>query len=132
MTCIEIVKTPWDIDQDDNDQPRYRVNEWYIYIYWRYFKGFNNWRAVDLVTTSIPSTMKENAYEIILYGIKVWTNERILKGKFGATRTNDKAMQGYYLIEWLSESYTVQENIVMNEVDMHQDLGKQFRCNEYR
>ena len=48
------------------------------------------------------------------------------------TRTNDKAMQGYYLIEWLSESYTVQENIVMNEVDMHQDLGKQFRCNEYR
>ena len=44
-------------------------------------------------------------------------NERILIGTFGAMRTNDEATQGYYLVEWLSEPYIMQENTVMKGVD---------------
>ena len=47
-------------------------------------------------------------------------NERILIGTFGATRTNDEATQEHYLVKWITELYTVQENTVMKGVETHQ------------
>ena len=47
-------------------------------------------------------------------------NERILIGTFGAMRTIDEATQGYHLVKWITESYTVQEDTVMLGVDPHQ------------
>ena len=44
-------------------------------------------------------------------------NEWILIGKFGAMGANNEATQGYYLVEWMSESYTVHKNKVINGVD---------------
>ena len=40
-------------------------------------------------------------------------NECILAGTFGVMRTNDEATQGYYLVKWITEPYTVQEDTVM-------------------
>ena len=78
----------------DRKQPRYRVNK--RCLYWRNFTGNNNWRVVDLVSTNDTPEEEEKVYEIILHGIDVRMNERILIGTFGAMRTNDEATQGYY------------------------------------
>ena len=44
-------------------------------------------------------------------------NERILIGTFGAMRTDDEATQGYYLVKWITEPYTIQEDILMKGVE---------------
>ena len=60
-----------------------------------------------MITTNVTSAEKEKVYEIVLHGIEAKINERILIGHFGAMKTNNEATQRYYLVEWLSEPYTV-------------------------
>ena len=74
--------------------------------------GYKNWRVVDLVTTNVTPEEEEKI------GARI--NERILIGTFGAMRTNDKATQGYYLVKWITEPYTVQEDTVMMRVEPQQ------------
>ena len=97
LTCLEMLKTPWDKEFNDQSQPRYRINEWCLY--WKNFKGYNNWRVVDLITTNIATEDEAAIYETILHGIEVRMNERILIRTFGATRTDDEATQGSYLVK---------------------------------
>ena len=71
---------------------------------------------VDLATTSIATEDEESIYETILHGIEVRMNERILIGTFDAMKTDDETTQGYYLVKWITEPYTVQEDIIMKGV----------------
>ena len=127
LSCLEILKIPWGTYLDNKEQPQYGVNEWYIY--WRNFKGYNNWRVVDLITTNITSEDEEKVYEIILYGIEARMNERILIGNFGAKRTNDEATQGYYFVKWITELYIVKENTVVKGVEpQHNPFARKMIC----
>ena len=106
-----MLKTPYDIDLDDKDQARCGINDQCIYR--RKFEGYKNWRVVDLVITNVTSTGKEKVHGIILHDIMTRMNERIFIGKFGAMRANTEATQRYYLVEWLTKLYTMQENTVV-------------------
>ena len=72
---------------------------------------------VDLATINIATEDEEAIYEIILHGIEARMNERILIGTFGAIRTDDEATQGYYLVKWITEPYTVLEDKIMKGVE---------------
>ena len=41
----------------------------------------------------------------------------IKEGKIGAFSMEDKETSGYYLVEWRSEAYTLQEDTVLTEFD---------------
>ena len=101
LTWSETLKILCGIDFNHKDQLRYGVNE--RCIYWIKFKGYNNWKVLDLVTTNITSAEKEKVFEIILHGIETIINERIFTGTVGTMKTNDKVMQGCYLVECLTE-----------------------------
>ena len=75
---------------------------------------------VNLVTTNIATEDKEAIYETILHGIDSRMNEQILIETFGAMRTDDQATQEYYLVKWITEPYTVQEDIIMKAVEPQQ------------
>ena len=49
-------------------------------------------------------------------------NERILIETFGATKTDDEATQGYYLVKLITEPYTVQEDTIMKGVEPQQTV----------
>ena len=89
LTCLERIKTSWDIYLDNKEYSRYRINEWCIY--WRNFKRYNNWRVVDLVTTNVTSGEGKNIYELILHGIEARKNKRIFMGSFGTMISNNEA-----------------------------------------
>ena len=99
---------------NDKEQPRYGFNK--RYIYWTTFKGCNSWRVVALVTTNIALAEEEAVYEIIMHRLEARTNARILVGTFGTMRTNDEATQGCYLVKWITELNTVQENTLVKGV----------------
>ena len=115
---VGLLETPWDKVLDDQLQPRYGINE--RWLYYRNFKGYNNWRVVNLATTNIATEDEEEIYETILHGIEARMNERTLIGTFGAMRTDDEAKQGYSLVKWITESYTVQEDLIMKRVEPQQ------------
>jgi len=54
---------------------------------------------------------------MLLHGIEVRMNERILIVTFGTMRTDDETTQGYNLVKWIMESYTVQEDTVLMGVE---------------
>ena len=89
---LEILNIPLDIALDDNEKPRYGVNE--RCIYWRKYKGCNNSRDVDLVTTNVTSKDEEKVYEMILHGIEARMNGRIAVGTLGVIKISDEATQG--------------------------------------
>ena len=60
MTYLELLETPWDNELDDQSQPRYGINE--RCLYYGYFKGYNNWRVVNLATTNIATEDEEAIY----------------------------------------------------------------------
>ena len=114
MTYLKLLETPLDKELNNQSQPRYGINE--LCLYYRNFKGYNNWRVVNLITTNIATEDEEKIYNTILHGIEARMNERILIGTFGAMRTDDEATQGYYLVKWITEPYTIQEDILMKGV----------------
>ena len=75
-----------------------------------------------MVTINVTSEDEEKGYETILHGIETRMNERILTRTFGAMITNDEATQGYYLVKWIKEPHTVQENTIMKGVEPQQTI----------
>ena len=88
LTCLKILNSPLEKVIKDKEQPRYRVNE--RCVYWKKFKGCNNWIAVDLITTNMDTEDKKKVYEIILHRIETRKNEWILIWTFGAIKINDE------------------------------------------
>ena len=83
-----------------------------------------------MATTNIATGDEENIYETILRGIEARMNNRILIGTFGAMRMDDEATQGYYLVKWITEPYTVQEDITMKRVEPQQTtFSGEIICN---
>ena len=66
-----------------------------------------------MVTTIVTSEEEERVYVIILHGIEARMNGCILKDNFDAMRTNNEAAQGYHLVKWITEPYTVKKNTAM-------------------
>ena len=81
-------------------------------------KEYNSWRLVDLITTNVDTKDEETLYETMLHGIEARINYKFLIGTFGAMIINEEATQGYYLVKWITEPHTVQENRVMNGVEI--------------
>ena len=115
LAWLEILNIPWEKESADKEKPRYGVNE--RYLYWKNFKGYNNWKVVDLITTNVDTEDEEKEYETIVHGIEARIIKRILIGTFSAMRTSDEATQWYFLLKWITEPYTVQENTVMKVVE---------------
>ena len=63
----------WDISSNYNDQVRYGFNE--KFIYWKLFKGYNDWMVLSLDTINMVNKIDEiKAYEATLHEIESKTN----------------------------------------------------------
>ena len=49
-------------------------------------------------------------YEEIFHGFKARINEGILMRRWSLIRTDNKTTKGWYLIQWVSKPYTLQED----------------------
>ena len=71
----------------------------------------------------------KRGYETILDRIETRMDERIRIGTFGTMITNNEATQGYYLVKWITEPYTVHENTVMKGVEpQHTTFSREIIC----
>jgi hypothetical protein len=124
-SCLEQLKQPWDTKLTKRDnQPRYAKGNRECAL-WPIFQGLNDWHLVQLIRVpskiaALETLAQEELFEAqvtILNGIAEEMAEGIEVGKIGAFSTEDEETSGYYLVEWKSEAYTLQEDTVLTEFD---------------
>ena len=95
----------------DEDQPRYKTSRKCELN--NIFECLNEWRVTTLITSKNDEVHDDKLAKNILYGIESRMLEKIVKGNYGAMRTDALATDGYYILNWSSIFYTCQEDIVM-------------------
>jgi len=63
------------------------------------FDGLNDWQVVKLETSKIDDIDEGDLAKDILHGIQNRMSTKIMKGNYGAMRTDDPDTDGYYIVE---------------------------------
>ena len=80
--------------------------------------GLNKWKIVSLTATSgCDSDEVDLAHTVIMENITTIMAENIEVGSIGAFRTEDENADGYYLVQFTSEPYTLQEATLLTEYE---------------
>jgi hypothetical protein len=116
QSCTTQLLTPWSHGIPATTQPRYAPRpdcDWAPI-----FQGLNDWLIVDLVPTAKSDEEEiELAYTTVLKGIATIMSESIKIGEYGAFNTDDEAADGYYLVRWASDPYSLQEDVFLDDYD---------------
>ena len=76
--------------------------------------SFNNWNIVQLSQKSTPFVAFDEIHQFVLDGISDHMDSLVKSGKYGAINTTDTTTNGFYVIIFTSESYTLQYNIAID------------------
>ena len=106
--CIEQLELRWDKNEKDCNHQRYNVNK--SCMYWNIFECLNGWNIIKLVATSkINAEKDDKEFRTILRDVETRMSEKRLKTIYGAIRIDDESIDGYYVVQWTSELYILQE-----------------------
>jgi len=80
---------------------------------WPSYEGTNNWKIFQLVPKK-PDDEKgaRESIQCVLNALEARVLLMMCIGEVGAVGTMDAAAMGYYMVKWLSEPYTLQEETV--------------------
>ena len=108
--CIEKLDLSCDKNEKDTSRKRYSTNK--QRFNWNIIEGLNDWDIITLVTQTKNKNIEKDdeVFKTILTGVETKTNEKILTTMYGAMRTDDESTDGYYVLQWTSEPYTIQED----------------------
>ena len=70
--------------------------------------SFNNWNIIIFSRKATTSEAFEDIHQVVLDGISDNMYFLVQYGKYGATNTKYSTIIGYYVIEIVSEAYTLQ------------------------
>ena len=88
----------------------YSINK--KFLNWNIFEGLNDQNIITLViqTKNKNCEKDDETFKIILRGLQTRMGEKILTTMYGTIRTDDERTDGYYVLQWTSEAYTLQED----------------------
>ena len=118
IACVTQLSHPWTPNIDKLLQPRYAI-EPPCCKYASILRGYNKWYLTELIIQP-DSTSKEEMQEMhegVLMGMTQVSSEEIEEGLFGAFETSDSQTQGYYIVQWLGNPYTLQEQYACHAFD---------------
>jgi hypothetical protein len=107
--CKDQLQRPWVLRGGITAQPRYAVNK--DCKLWPSYEGANTWKIVALVPkTEAYKKVARESLHCVLNALEASMSLMMGKGHVGAVGTTYEAAMGYYLVKWLSEPYTLQED----------------------
>ena len=72
--------------------------------------SFNNWNIIKFTNKKTLSELFDAVHKLVLDGISNNMASLVQLGKYGSINTADPTTMGYYVIEFLSVPYTLQED----------------------
>ena len=103
-----MLDNPWAYTVDPNKQPRYQPVV--DCTYWTLLFFFNNWNIVQFTNKTTSSEDFYAVHKVVIDDISDNLVSLVQLGKYGAINASDPNTMGYYVINYLSESYTLQEH----------------------
>ena len=105
--CKEQLERPWVPLVEPDAQPRYAQNK--ECAMWHSYEGANDWKCCALVPkTEADEKEARKSIRSVLHAFEARMSLTVHEGEVGAVGTTDEAANGYYLVKWISEPYTLQ------------------------
>jgi hypothetical protein len=110
IPCVEQLQRQWLPGESAEEQPRYSRNS--RCILFQIFDGLNDWQIIDLspIANSNDNELDE-AQVYALKGIETINSEQVEMGNHGAFSTDDPSADGYYIVQWTGDPYTLQDDL---------------------
>ena len=78
--------------------------------------GLNDWKIMSLAETPKSDAKEiEEVQRVVLASLGTMMAEKIDAGGVGAFPTEDDDADGYYIVDWTRESYTLQHAVELPE-----------------
>ena len=75
---------------------------------------YNNCNIIHLTPKSIPSEAFDDIHQVVLDGISENMASLLQLGMYGSINTDDTTTNGFYVIQFLSDAYTIQNNTTID------------------
>ena len=112
VAFTSMLEKPWISGIPLDEQERYRP--FTKCTYWPVLGSFNNWNIIQLSHKSTPFDTFDEIHQVFLDGISDNMAALIESGKYGAINTTDTKTNGFYVIMFKSEAYTLQYNTTID------------------
>ena len=96
---------PWISEIPSKKKSRYQPVT--NYTYFPVLGSFNNWNIIKLSQKSTPFEAFEDIQQVVFDRISGNMAPLVQSGNYGAINTSDTSKKLYYVIEFISEAYTL-------------------------
>ena len=78
--------------------------------YWPVLVSYNNWNIIELTLKSTPFEAFDEIHQVVLDEISENMASLVQPGMYGDITKDDTTANGFYVIQFISEEYTLQNN----------------------
>ena len=78
--------------------------------YWPVLVSYNNFNIIEITPKSTPFEAFDDIHQVVLGGISDNMASLVHSGKYGPINKSDTTTNGLYVIKFISEAYTLQNN----------------------
>ena len=111
--CTSIMYKPWISGILSQKQARYQPVT--NCTYWPVLGSYNNWNFIELTPKSTPSEVFDYIHKVVLDGISENMASLVQSSFYGYINTDDTKTNVFYVIQFLSEAYRLQNNTTIHE-----------------
>ena len=80
------------------------------FTYWPVLGPYNNWNIINITPKSITSEDFDDINLVVIDGISENMASLVKSGMYGDIKNDDTTTNGFYVIKFLSDAYTLQNN----------------------
>ena len=106
--CTSILDKHWIYGILSKKQARYQPVT--NCTYWTVLGSYNNWNIIKLTKKPTPFEEFDEINQFILDGISDNMASLVQSGIYGTSHTDDNTTNGFFVIQFISEAYTLQNN----------------------
>ena len=78
--------------------------------YWSVLGSYNNWNIINLTPKSTHFEAFDEIHQVVLDGLIDSMASLVQLGKYAVINTSDTTKNGFYVIRFISDAYTLQNN----------------------
>ena len=112
VACTSMLDKPWISGIPSDKKQRYKSVT--NCTYWPVLGPFNNWNMIQLSQKSNPFDAFDEIHQFVLDVISENMSPLVESRKYGSINTTDTETNGFYVIMFTSEAYTLQDNTTID------------------
>ena len=112
VECASMLDKTWIYVIASDEQERYKTAT--KCTYWPVLGSFNIWNTIKFSQKSTLSNAFDEILQVVLDGISDNMASLFELGKYGAINKTDTTTNGFYVIMFTSEAYTLKENTTID------------------